>query len=84
MPVAPLDTLIDLRNTISTILGEVGIDVECHHHEVATAGQCEIDFKFSNLLHTADNLMLFKYVVKNTAHAARQNGDLYAETDLRR
>jgi len=70
VPVAPLDTLIDLRNTISTILGEVGIEVECHHHEVATAGQCEIDFRFSNLLHTADNLMLFKYVVKNAAYGA--------------
>jgi glutamine synthetase len=69
VPVAPLDSLIDLRNAISLVLDSVGIDVECHHHEVATAGQCEIDFKFSNLLHTADNLMLFKYVVKNTAYA---------------
>lgn len=69
VPVAPADTLIDLRNSISLILGEVGINVECHHHEVATAGQCEIDFRFSNLLHTADNVMLFKYVVKNTAAA---------------
>ena len=69
VPVSPVDTLVDLRNSISTILGEVGINVECHHHEVATAGQCEIDFRFSNLLHTADNLMLFKYVVKNTAYA---------------
>lgn len=68
VPVAPLDSLIDLRNAISNILDSVGIDVECHHHEVATAGQCEIDFRFSNLLHTADNLMLFKYVVKNTAY----------------
>jgi glutamine synthetase len=67
VPVAPMDSLIDLRNAMSLILGDVGINVECHHHEVATAGQCEIDFKFSNLLHTADNLMLFKYVVKNTA-----------------
>ncbi|CAN5181809.1 type I glutamate--ammonia ligase [soil metagenome] len=67
VPVAPTDTLIDLRNTISLMLGDVGIHVECHHHEVATAGQCEIDFKFSNLLHTADNLQLFKYIVKNTA-----------------
>lgn len=67
VPVAPLDSLIDLRNAISLVLDSVGIDVECHHHEVATAGQCEIDFRFSNLLHTADNLMLFKYVVKNTA-----------------
>ncbi len=69
VPVAPLDTLIDLRNAISLTLGELGINVECHHHEVATAGQCEIDFKYSNLLHTADNLMLFKYVVKNTTAA---------------
>ncbi|MEJ7625106.1 MAG: type I glutamate--ammonia ligase [Pyrinomonadaceae bacterium] len=69
VPTAPLDTLIELRNEISSILGQVGIDVECHHHEVATAGQCEIDFRYSDLLYTADSLMLFKYVVKNTAHA---------------
>ncbi len=69
VPVSPVDSLIDLRNAISSILGEVGIHVECHHHEVATAGQCEIDFRFSNLLNTADNVMLFKYVVKNTTHA---------------
>ncbi|MEO8573074.1 MAG: type I glutamate--ammonia ligase [Pyrinomonadaceae bacterium] len=69
VPVAPLDTLIGIRNAISLTLAEVGIDVECHHHEVATAGQCEIDFRFSNLLHTADNVMLFKNIVKNTAIA---------------
>jgi len=69
VPVAPVDTLVDLRNTMSSILGEVGIHVECHHHEVATGGQCEIDFKFADLLHTADNLLLFKNVVKNTAVA---------------
>ena len=69
VPVAPMDTLIDLRNTMTMILEEVGMHVECHHHEVATAGQCEIDFKFSNLLHTADNLMLFKNIVKNTAYS---------------
>lgn len=68
VPVAPLDTMVDLRNSISLILAEVGINVECHHHEVAPM-QCEIDFRFSNLLNTADNLMLFKYVVKNTAYA---------------
>ncbi len=66
VPVAPVDTLVDLRNAISLVLADVGIDVECHHHEVSTAGQCEIDFRFSNLLHTADNVMLFKNVVKNT------------------
>ncbi|NNE65293.1 MAG: type I glutamate--ammonia ligase [Pyrinomonadaceae bacterium] len=69
VPVAPLDTLVDLRNAMTSILAEVGIHVECHHHEVATAGQCEIDFKYADLLNTADNLMLFKNVVKNTAVA---------------
>lgn len=69
VPVAPMDTLIDLRNSISNVLAEVGIQVECHHHEVATSGQCEIDFRFSNMLHTADNVMLFKNIVKNTAYA---------------
>ncbi len=69
VPVAPLDTLVDLRAEISLLLQGCGIDVECLHHEVATAGQCEIDFRFDNLLKTADSLMLFKYIVKNTAVA---------------
>ena len=67
VPCAPIDTLIDLRSEISLILADCGINVECLHHEVATAGQCEIDFRFSNLLGTADNLQIFKHVVKNTA-----------------
>lgn len=68
VPVSPLDALVDLRAEISLILGQVGITVECLHHEVAPL-QCEIDFRFDELLKTADNLQLFKYVVKNTAHA---------------
>jgi glutamine synthetase len=68
VPVAPVDTLIDIRAEISLTLLEAGINVECHHHEVATAGQCEIDFRYSTLLGTADNLQIFKYVVKNTAY----------------
>ena len=71
VPCAPTDTLIDIRSEISLTLADCGINVECLHHEVATAGQCEIDFRFSNLLGTADNLQIFKYVVKNTA---RKNG----------
>ncbi len=67
VPCAPIDTLIDLRSEISLVLADCGINVECLHHEVATAGQCEIDFRFSNLLGTADNLQIFKHVVKNTA-----------------
>lgn len=68
VPVSPTDSLVDLRSEISLTLGKCGIRVECHHHEVATAGQCEIDFRFSNLLNTADNLQIFKYVVRNTAY----------------
>jgi glutamine synthetase len=51
VPVSPMDSLVDIRNTISSVLLDVGITVECHHHEVATAGQCEIDFKYSNPLY---------------------------------
>jgi glutamine synthetase len=68
VPVSPTDSLSDLRSEISLTLGKCGIRVECHHHEVATAGQCEIDFRYSTLLGTADNLQIFKYVVKNTAY----------------
>ena len=68
VPVAPLDSLVDLRTEISTVLDRVGITVECHHHEVAPM-QCEIDFRFASMLGTADNLQLFKYVVRNTAYS---------------
>jgi glutamine synthetase len=68
VPVPPTDTLSDLRSEISLTLGKCGVTVECHHHEVATAGQCEIDFRYATLLGTADNLQIFKYVVRNTAY----------------
>jgi glutamine synthetase len=68
VPVPPADSLSDLRSEISLTLEECGITVECHHHEVATAGQCEIDFRFSTLLGCADNLQIFKYVVRNVAY----------------
>jgi glutamine synthetase len=67
VPTKPIDTLSDIRSEISLTLAGCGISVECHHHEVATAGQCEIDFRYSTMLGTADNLQIFKYVVKNTA-----------------
>ncbi|HYG82686.1 MAG TPA: glutamine synthetase beta-grasp domain-containing protein, partial [Pyrinomonadaceae bacterium] len=54
VPVPPADSLADLRSEISLTLANCGIQVECHHHEVATAGQCEIDFRYSTLLGTAD------------------------------
>ncbi|HHW13663.1 MAG TPA: type I glutamate--ammonia ligase [Firmicutes bacterium] len=66
-PVAPVDTLQDVRTAMVTKMMEAGIQVECHHHEVATAGQAEIDMKFTTLTKMADQLQLFKYIVKNTA-----------------
>ena len=66
-PVPPTDVLADLRADIMTTLIESGIEVEVGHHEVATAGQCEIGVKYSTLTAMADGLMWFKYVVKNVA-----------------
>jgi len=68
-PVAPADSLQDIRSEIILKLIEVGVDVEVHHHEVATAGQGEIDMRFKPLTKMADNLMLYKYVIKNVALA---------------
>ena len=69
-PVPPTDTLMDLRTRIVEHLHAVGILVEVSHHEVASAGQCEIDMTYSSLLDMADKLMWFKHVVKNAARAA--------------
>jgi len=69
-PVPPADHYADLRDSMVTALGGVGIEVERAHHEVGTAGQAEINYKFDSLLHAGDSLMLFKYVVKNVAWAA--------------
>ena len=66
-PTPPTDTLQSLRGEIMAMLEEVGIAAEGHHHEIATAGQCEVDMRFAPLLKTADNLLRYKYVVKNVA-----------------
>jgi glutamine synthetase len=66
-PVPPNDTLHDLRAAMMSTLIDSGIAVEVGHHEVATAGQCEIGMKFSQLTPMADNLMWYKYVIKNVA-----------------
>jgi glutamine synthetase len=68
-PVAPVDSLGDLRSEMCKILEAVGMTVEVHHHEVATAGQCEIGTKFNTLVQKADELLTMKYVIKNVAHA---------------
>ena len=67
-PVAPHDSLHDLRAEMCKVLESLGIEVEVHHHEVANAGQCEIGTKFNTLVHKADELLMLKYVVKNVAH----------------
>ncbi|MDY6792891.1 MAG: type I glutamate--ammonia ligase [Thermodesulfobacteriota bacterium] len=67
-PVPPMDKFQDLRTEMVLVLESLGIDVECQHHEVATAGQAEIDMRFKPLLQMADQLMWFKYVLKNVAH----------------
>ena len=69
-PVPPVDHYSDLRDQMSIELGRAGIQVERAHHEVGTAGQAEINYKFDTLLHAGDQLMLFKYIIKNVAWAA--------------
>jgi len=70
-PLPPVDTLQDVRNEMCMVMEAAGIHIETHHHEVATAGQCEIDMRFDSLLKMADKSALYKYVVK--AVAAKHN-----------
>ena len=66
-PVPPTDHFQDLRTEMVMNLVRCGIEVEAHHHEVATAGQAEIDLRYDTLTHMADKCLLYKYIVKNTA-----------------
>ncbi len=68
-PVPPVDSLHDMRSAMCLALEEMGVEVEVHHHEVATAGQCEIGTKFNTLVKRADQNQILKYVVQNVAHA---------------
>ena len=67
-PVPPVDSLQDIRSTICLALQDLGLDVEVHHHEVATAGQGEIGVRFNSLVTKADQVQILKYAVMNTAH----------------
>ena len=68
-PVPPVDSLHDIRAAMCLVLEEMGVPVEVHHHEVATAGQCEIGTRFSTLVQRADWNQVMKYVIMNVAHA---------------
>jgi glutamine synthetase len=66
-PVSPTDTYYDLRTEMVLEMMKIGIAVEAHHHEVATAGQAEIDMKFQDLVKMADQFMWYKYIIRNVA-----------------
>jgi glutamine synthetase len=67
-PVPPTDHYQDLRTEMTLAMQQCGLEVECHHHEVATGGQTEIDLRFNSLIKSADAMMLYKYIVKNVAY----------------
>ncbi|MBI3192517.1 MAG: type I glutamate--ammonia ligase [Pedosphaera parvula] len=66
-PVAPNDTQQDIRTEMCLVMEELGVKIERQHHEVATAGQAEIDYRFDTLVRSADAMMVYRYVVKNVA-----------------
>ncbi len=67
-PVPPTDHYQDLRSEMVQTMIECGLEIECHHHEVATGGQCEIDQRFNTLVKSADNMMVYKYCIRNIAY----------------
>jgi len=69
-PVPPADSQANLRSQMVATMLACGLEAECHHHEVATAGQAEIDLRFDTLAAMADKMTMYKYIVKNTARAA--------------
>ena len=67
-PCPPIDQTMDIRNEMMQTLIDCGLNVECQHHEVGTAGQAEIDLKYGEMVKMADSLMMYKYIIKNVAY----------------
>ncbi|MYB33819.1 MAG: type I glutamate--ammonia ligase [Gammaproteobacteria bacterium] len=67
-PVPPVDSLSDMRGRMCTVMNDMGLATEVHHHEVGTAGQCEIGARFNTMVKKADEVQIYKYVVLNVAH----------------
>ena len=83
-PVPPTDHYQDLRAEMVETMIECGLNIECHHHEVATGGQCEIDQRFDTLVKSADNMMLYKYIDPQRGVSVRQDRHVHAEAAVRR
>ena len=79
---SPADHYQDLRSEMVLNLESVGVKIEVHHHEVASAGQTEIDMRFDTLLKMADRVLWYKYVHQEHGQEARQDRDLHAQADL--
>lgn len=82
-PVAPNDQYVDLRDKMLTNLINSGFILEKGHHEVGSGGQAEINYQFNSLLHAADDMQLYKYIIKHRL-AERQNGHVHAQAAVRR
>ncbi len=83
-PVPPADQMMDIRNEMMQTMIECGLDVEAQHHEVATAGQSEIDLRFNELVKMADAMLTVQVHHQERRHETRQDGDVHAQAGVRR
>ena len=83
-PVPPVDSLQDIRSAMCLALEEMGLTVEVHHHEVATAGQCEIGVAADTLVKKADDVQILKYACRTSPHGYGKTADVHAEAARRR
>ncbi len=82
-PMNPMDSAQDMRGEMLSVMGEMGLAIEKHHHEVASS-QHELGTKYQPLTVAADHMQIYKYVIHNVAHCLRQDGNLHAQAGVRR